>query len=189
MKPQCVLLRFWHLNQPTKQYNIKYFEITNCVRKTHWKGASNKKSIRWICCLRARVNDASDYQWGVRLSTEKICAGAVDLLPWIPEPSVNNKLKVETSWRLWFNGRILWLNRANHKTELMSGFSTESVLKPIECVALTFGRNLSTNCKHVRIAICSRWLQFARAISRSILQYCVTILQCCWQRNTGFDCN
>jgi hypothetical protein len=47
------------------------FEITNCVRKTHRKGASNKKSIRWIFCLRARVNDASDYQWGVRLSTEK----------------------------------------------------------------------------------------------------------------------
>jgi hypothetical protein len=43
----------------------------NCVRKTHWEGASNKKSIRWIYCLRARVNDASDYQWGVRLSTEK----------------------------------------------------------------------------------------------------------------------
>jgi hypothetical protein len=41
---------------------------------------------------------------------------------------------------------------------------------------------------YVKIAICSRRLQFARAISRSILQYCVTILQCCPQRNTGFDC-
>jgi hypothetical protein len=31
----------------TKQYDIKYFEITSCVGKTHWKGgASNKKSIR-----------------------------------------------------------------------------------------------------------------------------------------------
>jgi hypothetical protein len=66
MCPQCVLLRFWQLNQ-----SIQYFEITNCVRKTHWERASNKKSIRWIFCLRARVNDASDYQWGVRLSTEK----------------------------------------------------------------------------------------------------------------------
>ena len=66
VKPQCVLLRFWHLNQA-----IQYFEITNCVRKTHWEGASNKKSIRWMFCLRARVNDASDYQWGVRLSTGK----------------------------------------------------------------------------------------------------------------------
>jgi hypothetical protein len=34
------------------------------------RSASNKKSIRWMFCLRARVNEASDYQWGVRLSTE-----------------------------------------------------------------------------------------------------------------------
>ena len=40
--------------------------------------ASNKKSIRWMFCLRARVNDASDYQWGVRLSTEKNWAGATN---------------------------------------------------------------------------------------------------------------
>jgi hypothetical protein len=32
---------------------------------------------------------------------------------------------------------------------------------------------------YVKIAFCLRWLQFARAISRSILQYCVTILQSC----------
>jgi hypothetical protein len=42
---------------------------------------------------------------------------------------------------------------------------------------------------YVKIAICSRLLQFARGISRSILQHCVTILQCCPQWNTGFDCN
>jgi hypothetical protein len=55
----------------TSQPSNTDFEITNCVRKTHWEGASNKKSIRWIFCLRARVNDASDYQWGVRLSRGK----------------------------------------------------------------------------------------------------------------------
>ena len=45
---------------------------------------------------------------------------------------------------------------------------------------------------YVKIAICLHLLQFARAItpiSGSILQYCVTILHCCPQRNTGFDCN
>ena len=30
---------------------------------------------------------------------------------------------------------------------------------------------------HIKIAICSRRLQFAREISRSVLQYCVIILQ------------
>jgi hypothetical protein len=41
------------------------FEITNCVRKTHWEGASNKKSIRGIFCLsgsmmRPTINEESD---------------------------------------------------------------------------------------------------------------------------------
>jgi hypothetical protein len=39
-----------------------------------------------------------------------------------------------------------------------------------------------------QLAICSCLLQFARAISRSILQYCVTILQCCLQGNIRFYC-
>jgi hypothetical protein len=33
-------------SQPSNILKIQYFEITNCVRKTHWEGASNKKSIR-----------------------------------------------------------------------------------------------------------------------------------------------
>jgi hypothetical protein len=41
--------------------------------------------------MRPTINEESD------CLRKKICAGAVDLLPWIPEPSVNNKLKVETS--------------------------------------------------------------------------------------------
>ena len=32
MKPQCVLLRYWYLNQ-----GIQYFEIANYARKTHWE--------------------------------------------------------------------------------------------------------------------------------------------------------
>jgi hypothetical protein len=28
--------------------------------------ASNKKTIRWMFCLRARVNDPFNYQWGVK---------------------------------------------------------------------------------------------------------------------------
>jgi hypothetical protein len=66
--------KMWSHNVSCSDFDIstkQYWFFTNCARKTHWEGASNKKSIRWIFCLRARVNDASDYQWGVRLSTEK----------------------------------------------------------------------------------------------------------------------
>jgi hypothetical protein len=56
-----------------------------------------------------------------------LCLWVVYWLPWIPEPStVNNKLK-RREGSSWFNGEILWLNRANHKTELViGGFSTEN---------------------------------------------------------------
>jgi hypothetical protein len=57
------------ISTTSKQYNQTVLKSTiACARHT---GASDKKSIRWIFCLRARVNDASDYQWGVRLSTGK----------------------------------------------------------------------------------------------------------------------
>jgi hypothetical protein len=64
--------------------------------KTHWEGASNKKSIRWMFCLRARVNDASDYQWGVRLSTEKKFASSSSY-QW--RQRVNMILVVIVIWR------------------------------------------------------------------------------------------
>ena len=55
MKPQCVLLRFWHLNQ--------YFEITNCVRKTHWEAHLILRRVSAECFrLRVRVNNVSVYQ-------------------------------------------------------------------------------------------------------------------------------
>ena len=35
MKPQCVLLRYWYLNQAIQI--IQYFEFANCARKAHWE--------------------------------------------------------------------------------------------------------------------------------------------------------
>jgi hypothetical protein len=72
MKQQCVLLRFWHLNS---QPNSTIFWNRQLRAQDTLRSASNKKSIRWMFCLRMRVNDASDYQWRVRLSTEKNCFG------------------------------------------------------------------------------------------------------------------
>jgi hypothetical protein len=65
MKPQCVLLRLWHLNQPIFwNYHLR-------AQDTLGSASNIKKSIRWMFWLRVRVNDVSDYQWGVRLSNGK----------------------------------------------------------------------------------------------------------------------
>ena len=57
-----------------------YVELKNAKRGyldiTHWSIWSLYdmiilKSVRWLITLMARINDLSDYQWSVRLSTEK----------------------------------------------------------------------------------------------------------------------
>ena len=63
MKPQCVLLRFWHLNQAI--LTILFWNHQLRAQDT-LASASNKKSIRWMFCLRARammrptINEESD---------------------------------------------------------------------------------------------------------------------------------
>jgi hypothetical protein len=69
--------------------------IQSCVRKTHWEGAFNKKSISWIFFIRARVNDASDYP--MRSPTaygEKNCKGALRCL----RTYSHGKVKIPSPW-------------------------------------------------------------------------------------------
>jgi hypothetical protein len=54
MKPQCVLLRFWHLNQPI------FWNYQLRAQDTLGSASNIKKSIRWMFWLRVRVNDV---QW------------------------------------------------------------------------------------------------------------------------------
>jgi hypothetical protein len=57
----------------------------------------------------------------------------------------------------------------------------------LSTVDATSRRDLSTNCQHVKIAICSIRVQFAIEQSADQQWHCVTILPSCRQRNTRFN--
>jgi hypothetical protein len=109
----------WHLNQAI----LSILKSIPIARATHTgKRRSNKKSIRWMFCLRAWVNDASHYLWGVRLSTGKTFAS---LKVWAEYRKhefflhsiisilmvkfvINCMLNIQTQHKLLFNVKLIY---------------------------------------------------------------------------------